>query len=105
MERSHTSKNPITLFLGITGIILLAAYVNIALPDTGVTILGFFLLLVITIACLGMYITRNTRHVVVLTLGVTLYLGLRFIGLRHPIYGILLVASIVALEYVWKDNS
>lgn len=104
MDRSHASKNPVTLFFGITGLILLAAYVNISPPSTGLHILGFFVLFITTLFLLGKYTISNIRHVIVITCGSTLYLILRLIGLHHPLYGILLILSIVALEYLWKDN-
>lgn len=104
MDRKNHSRNPTTLFLGITGSIALAAYINITPPDTGVSLLGFFILLITTLLLLGMYFIGSLRHTIVLTFSVTLYLILRYIGLRHPLYPILLVASVIALEYVWKDN-
>lgn len=104
MEKNRPSRNPITAFLGVTGIVALAAYVNILPPDTGIALLGFFALCIMTLFFLGMYIIGNLRHTIVLTCSIMLYLILRYMGLRHPLYPILLVASVIALEYVWKDH-
>ncbi len=104
MDHAHSPKNPLILFLGITGLILLAAYINIAPPDTAVNIIGFFTLLVATMLLLGIYAIRNIRRVIVITFAVVVYLCLRYVGLRHPLYAVLLTASIIALEYVWKDH-
>ena len=104
MDHAHTPRNPVTLFFGITGLILLAEYVNVFPPATAITIVGFFVLLIATLMVLGIYALRNMRRVVMITMAIVIYLSLRFVGLRHPLYAVLLAASIVALEYVWKDN-
>jgi len=104
MERLHKPRNPLLLFFGVTGIIALMAFINIVPPDSVAAMLVFALLLATTITLLGLYTVKNVRHVLLFTLGVLIYLALQFFGLRHVLYAILLVASIVALEYLWKDT-
>src|SRR3989344_9441651 len=102
MERLPKERNPLLLFLGITGIIGLSAYVNIVTPDSLFAIVGFFLLLGASLGLLGLYAFRRKRHAILLAVGMTLYLALRYLGLKHPLYAILLTASVIALEYLWK---
>ncbi len=104
MDRLHHARNPLILFFGITCLIALSAYVNVISPDSLVTIIGFFLLLGLSIGFLGFYALRKRRHALLLSFGVCLYLVLRFVGLKHPLYAVLLVASVIALEYLWKEN-
>lgn len=103
MERLHRPRNPLLLFFGITGVIALAAFVNVVPPDSIAAILGFALLLAATIILLGLYTVKNVRHVLLFTIGLLTYLALQFFGLRHILYATLLVASVVALEFLWKD--
>lgn len=104
MERIKAPRNPLLLFLGITGIILLSSLVNIVPPDTVFALAAFFSLLIISAYLLGVYAFRRRRHALLLVLAVTMFFVLRLIGLKHGLYTILLVASIFALEYLWKDS-
>ncbi len=104
MERLKKERNPLILFLGLTGLIVMSAYVNIFPPDSLTHILIFLVILAVSLGLLCSYVFRKTRHTVLITLGVMLYLVLRYFGLRHPLYAVLLFASIIALEYLWKDS-
>lgn len=104
MERLHRPRNPLLLFFGMTGIIALTAFINIVPPDTMAAIIALVLLLATTIILLGLYAIKNLRHILLFTFGILIYLALQFFGLRNLLYAVLLVASLVALEYLWKDN-
>lgn len=104
MERHKANRNPIYLFFGISGCIALSAYVNAFSPDSPLLLFGFFSLLTISFGFIGAYSFIRAHHAILLSIGVSLYLFLRFLGLRQPIYIILLVASIIAIEYLWKEN-
>lgn len=104
MERFHKSRNPLLLFLGVTGLILLTAFINIVPPYSIGAIAVFAIIFTATLILLGLYAIRRVRHVLMLTFGIIIYLVLRYLGLRHPLYAVLLAASIAALEYLWKDN-
>jgi len=104
MEKAKNPRNPFLLFLGLTGFIAITAYVNILSPDTVFTIGGFFVLLMLATELVSLYILQNARLATLLTLGITVYLGLRFLGLRQPMYAILLAASVIALEYLGRDH-
>lgn len=105
MERLPKTRNPLLLFAGLTGIIVLSAYINILPPDSPFALVGFFVLVAFSIGTLCAYLLRSTRHALFIAGGVSVYLILRLLGLRHPLYALLLVASIVALEFLWRDNS
>lgn len=104
MDRHKRERNPLYLFLGASGLIGLSAYINAFPPDFPLTLAGFFLLLATSVGLIGAYIFRRTRHAALLAVGASLYLALRYLGLRQPIYVILLIASILAIEYLWKEN-
>jgi|GEM_PF-722723 len=104
MERHKVQRNPFILFTGLTGLIGIAAYVNIVSPDSLIALAGFFLLFIIAATSLLLYILQHTRHALLISAGTTIYLILRLLGLRQPLYAVLLLASIIALEYLWKDQ-
>lgn len=104
MESTRTPRNPAMLFFGITGLILIAAYVNVVRPDTALYIAGFFILLLATLMCLGIYTLKNVRRAIMISSAVIIFLFLRIVDLRNPLYAVLLTASVIALEYVWKDH-
>ncbi|MEK7533019.1 MAG: hypothetical protein AAB542_01165 [Patescibacteria group bacterium] len=104
MERQKKARNPLTLFIGVTTLIVTAAYINVFPPDSLMVLLGFFALLMISSTTLGIYLFPHTRHAILISSGLAVYLMLRLIGLRHPLYTLLLVASIAALEYLWREN-
>lgn len=93
------------LFIGLTLIIITAAYINVVTPNSPVSLLGFFALLGSASLLLGMYVFGHMRHALLVSAGLIVYLTIRLIGLRHPAYTLLLIASVIALEYLWKENS
>ncbi len=103
MDRKKPPRNPMQLFLGCTGLFALAAYVNIFPPDSAVTVVTFFILLVVTLVLLGLYVFRRYRIALVVALAVAVYLMLRLLGLRHPLYALLLAASVFAIEYLFRQ--
>lgn len=105
MERLPKARNPLLLLAGLTGSIVLSAYINIVPPDSPLVLIGFFVLVAFSIGSLCSYLFKNMRHAMLIAGGVSVYLVLQLLGLRHPIYAVLLVASIVALEFLWRDNS
>ena len=100
MDHLHHTKNPLYLFLGCTGVFILAAYVNIFPPDQLVYVGTFFILLLLTLTLLILYVGRDIRRSIVISGGIVLYLLLRYFGLRHPLYLILLIAATFAVDYI-----
>ncbi|MCL4200281.1 hypothetical protein KJZ67_02990 [Patescibacteria group bacterium] len=105
MDHQSKTRNPLLLFAGLTGIIVLSAYINILSPDSPFALAGFFVLVTFSIGTLCAYLLQNTRRATLIASSISVYLILRLLGLRHPLYALLLVASIVALEFLWRDNS
>lgn len=105
MERMATQRNPLMLFFGISGIFLLVSFINIVAPDTLYSLAAFFTLIMLSAYFLGKYAFRRRRHALLLALAVGLFFALRLAGLKHGLYTVLLAASIVALEYLWKDTA
>lgn len=105
MERQKEARSPLILFIGVTTLIITAAYINVFPPDSLMVLLGFFALLMVTSTALGIYLFPHKRHAILISSGLAVYLVLRLIGLRHPLYTLLLVASVIALEYLWKENN
>lgn len=105
MNPTKHPRNPMTLFFGLAALISLMAYVNIVPPSSVPAFLGFTVLVILAVGLLSYYVLRMVHHAVLFTLGVTAFLLLRFFDLRHPLYAILLVASIIALEYLRRENS
>ncbi len=105
MDRHKTKRNPLLLFLGLTGIIGLSAYVNIVAPASLPAVLGFFALVAASLWLLLSYALVCKRHTLLITGGVLLFLFLRYVGLKHPLYAILLLASVFAAEFLWRERS
>lgn len=83
---------------------MMAAYVNIFPPDHIAYIVTFYVLLWITFAIFILYLSGNIRRAALCATGAVIYLILRSFGLRHPLYGILLVSSIIAIEILMRDR-
>ena len=77
---------------------------NLFPPDRIISIIVFFTLVWVTSALFSLYFSGNTRRAVLVASGTAMYLLLRSFGLRHPLYGVLLIACIVAIEYLMRDR-
>ena len=53
---------------------------------------------------LAFYISVHARRTILFTLGLVGFLGLRYAGLREPLYIILLVATLFSLELYLKNQ-
>jgi preprotein translocase subunit SecY len=105
MERIRVSKNPLHLFFAVTGLILLSAFITLVPPDSFVPIGIFFVLLASAVVLFSLYLGGSIRRSLVIAAGIVLYLLLRMLGLKHPLYFLLMIACIIALEYLWKDTT
>lgn len=104
MEHGKQPRNTVHLFWGVAGIFILAAYVNIFPPEQFAYVVSFFILLFVTLVFFGLYVFRQFRRSAIIAGGAVLYLFLRYFGLRHGLYAILLVLSVLAVEYLWKSR-
>ncbi len=93
-------RNSFWLIVGIAGLSFLGWLMTTSEPH-GVPSLILFLSVVSgTSFSLSLFVVNNTRRAVLISTGITVYFVLRYIGLRHIIYPILLVASLLSLELV-----
>ncbi len=103
MERlPRSQRNPYLLISGVSGYILLAAFVNIFPPDALWRIALFIIAFTASTGLLIQYVLRRIQQSILLGFGLALFLVLRFFGLRSPVYPALLIACIVAIEILWK---
>lgn len=94
----HTPRNPWWLVLGISGISSIAWFVNTYPPDSLMRIASFFLLFFGTSFFLSRFLINNVRRALLLSLGLTVFFLLRLLGLREPIYIVLLFITLISLE-------
>lgn len=86
------------LVLGITSFSGFAWFVNSYEPNSWQLFTVFFLLIFVSCFWTLLYLVNNVRRSVLLSLGLTSYLLLRFLNLREPFYLILLIACLTSLE-------
>lgn len=96
-NQKQTERNAAWLLAGISGISLLAWLINSYAPTLW-SMIVFFLLMFFTTIPLLFFLLNNFRRSFLIAGGVTGYVMLRMIGLREPLYLILLAASLVSLE-------
>ncbi len=102
MERHKPVRNPYLLVLGASGYVLLAAFVNMYPPDTIVYIVLFLIAFTVSTGFILQYVFRKIQTSVLWSGGLALLLILRLFGLKSPIYTVLLLASIISFEILWK---
>lgn len=95
--RRH-ERNIWWLLLGICGLSGLAWFANTFSPDSALKIVEFLLILAVSAFLLAQYLLNNVRRATLLSIGLTTIFILRFLGLRDPIYIILLLATLASLE-------
>ncbi len=93
-----TQRNVWWLILGITGLSGLAWFMNTIPPDSMSQIIEFLLIILVTSFVSAQFLLNNVRRAVLVSVGFSIFLVLRYLGLRDPIYLILLVASLISLE-------
>ena len=86
------------LVLGITSFSVFAWFVNSFEPISASKLALFFILICVSSFWTLLYLFNNVRRSVLLSLGATTYLLLRYLNLREPLYLILLLACLTSLE-------
>ncbi|MBI3577547.1 hypothetical protein HY086_05920 [Candidatus Gottesmanbacteria bacterium] len=97
-------RNPWWLVLGISGISLLAWFVNTYPPDSLVRMAVFFILFFLTSFSIAHFILNNVRRSVLLSFGLIVYLLLRLLNLREPLYPLLLFITLISLEVFFRTK-
>lgn len=92
------NRNPLYLIVGVFGVSTLAWFINAYPPDKPFRIVIFLGLIGFSSTFLSLFLFKNVRRAILLSSGLTVFLLLRYLGLREPLYLILLLASLVSLE-------
>lgn len=98
------SRNPWWLIGGIFGVSLLGWFTNSFDPNGRLILLGFFSLIFSTTVVFGLFLLNNVRRSMLLGLGFTTFLLLRYLHLHHPLYLVLLLASLISLELYFQKR-
>lgn len=81
------------------------AFVTNSFPPASESLIGLvFVLSFVSCALLFTFLLNNMRQGVLLGGGVVVFLLLRLLGLRSPLYGALLVVVLASLELTWKKR-
>jgi hypothetical protein len=91
-------RNPTALFFGVSAFCALAALISIMPPGNPWITVLFFIIVAFGTYALTLYIVIHGKRALLITVGVVIFLLLRLVGLRNPLYVILLVASLASLE-------
>ncbi len=95
MRREH---NVWHLILGVWGLSALGWFINSYPPTKAQYLIIFFLMVFFSSLFLFLYIFQNARRALLLSIGFAVFLILRLLDLRQPLYPILLLASLISLE-------
>jgi hypothetical protein len=99
-----SGRNIVWLIAGISGLSALGWLINTRDPNYLVSLMLFFLLLFITFGSFAMFVTNIVRRAVLIGSGVFVFFLLRLIGLREPLYIILLALSLASLELYFQKR-
>lgn len=99
MERQRY-KNPYQLFLGISGIILLSGYINIAPPSHPLQITLVLLFGSICIGSLSYYLSGSHRQATGTAAAIFFLLFIRYLGIRHIAASVAVIFLFTALSTI-----
>lgn len=86
------------LILGVSGLSALGWFINSFSPTKPLYLTVFFLTVLLSFLFLSLYLLQNVRRSLLLSTGLAIFLLLRLLDLRHPLYVILLFACLLSLE-------
>lgn len=92
------------LIAGISGICATAATIHTYTPDQFVAVIAFFLLVFVSFYFLMLFLFNTPRRAILVSAGLVIFLILRMLGLREPIYALLLAAALISLELVLQTR-
>lgn len=90
--------------IGVCGLSGLGWLINTQDPDYLVPLGTFFLILFITAYSFGYFLTNIVRRSVLIGGGVFVFFLLRYLGLREPIYLILMIICLLSLELSFSNK-
>jgi hypothetical protein len=80
-------------------------YVNVFAPDSGIKIIIFFSIIFAIIFSTALFLLNNVRRGVLCGIGAVIFLLLRILGLRDPIYPVFLIAALISLDWYLRKNN
>ncbi len=103
--RLHTRQRKKSfLFLGLALLAVLIGEIILLPPQGILPFVFFFLLLFGGLFYLLSFIFNHSRPALIISIGLTFYIGLRFLGLHHWLYPLLIGAIIIAVEFYQRQK-
>ncbi len=104
----HTRSKPrkkSSLIIGIMGLLILCSLI-LLIPPRNIFIIGFFFcVLLVSLFYLLSSLFNQRRRALLISSGITFYLILRALDLRHWLYFILIMAIVISLEMYAHNQS
>lgn len=98
IHQKQTERNGVWLLVGVGFLCALGWLINATSPDGWLPIALLFFLLAGSSYSIGRFVTNHSRRALLISLAITIFFLLHFMNLRHPLYSILLIASLLSLE-------
>lgn len=102
--RERPKRNFKAFIFGILGFGSLVIFINQLAPASPGVILIFYLIFFLSANLISFYLLNNARRAFLLSLGLTVWLILRQLGLREIMYVALLAASLLSLEILFSKK-
>ncbi len=102
--KQRRPRNAWWLLLGLIGISTIAWFVSTYPPEQPLHLVVFFLTMFLSSFFLFLFLLNNVRRSALVSLGVVLFLILRYLKLREPYYVVLLIASLISLEIALRKR-
>ncbi len=101
----NKQPRPVWTLIAAFTVFGILAYLANSFPPTSSGLIGtFFVLLGASCALLFTFLLNNTRRGVLIGGGVVAFFLLRLLGLRSPLYIVLLLVVLTSLELTWKKR-
>jgi hypothetical protein len=98
------NRNIWWLFTGFLCISALGWFGNTFTPGNMLALSVFLLLIFLTLFFFLLYPFNNVRRSFLVSLGVVVFLFLRYINLRYPVYPLLLVLTLFSVDHYFSEK-
>lgn len=98
------NRNIAWLLIGICALSGLGWLINTQDPNYLSSLIIFFLFIFVTVFCISMFVTNIVRRSILIGSGAFVFFLLRLLGLREPLYIILLALSLISLEFYFQKR-
>jgi len=99
----RNKRNPWWLALGLISLAGLVIFSNLFPPEKTEYLIIFFLTVLLSGFFLSFCLLNNVRRAILISLGVVIWLILRYSQLRQPFYIVLLVTCLLSLELLFAS--